>query len=222
MAQVMQPTGIFIFPIVVVVLSSVLYYLREFALVFNLVGSILWLVLISLMRTPVHQKNNAMLTILTATSVISLAVFAISELRQVPQQGIYWIVGLFMLVGVADSAAYFTGRRFGKRKLAPHISPGKTKEGLIGSLLTVWVMALAAGAVIWSTDYAQMLSFACICLVCAIFSVIGDLFMSLQKRKCDVKDSGILLPGHGGILDRIDSTLAVAPVYALCMKTFLL
>lgn len=120
------------------------------------------------------------------------------------------------VVVVADTAAYFSGRRFGKHKLAPSISPGKTWEGAIGAWLAITVYALLlfhfAGGTVKLTCVTQTLS-----LFWALFglSVLGDLFESILKRQAGIKDSGNLLPGHGGILDRIDSLTAVLPAATL-------
>lgn len=113
---------------------------------------------------------------------------------------------------VADSAAYFAGRRFGRHKLAPAISPGKTREGALGG-----AVAVLAYAGIVATTSGHALSLALLAAFLALFalSVLGDLFESWLKRRAGIKDSGNLLPGHGGVLDRIDSQLAVLPVAAL-------
>jgi phosphatidate cytidylyltransferase len=119
---------------------------------------------------------------------------------------------LFSLVWIADSGAYFSGRRFGKHKLAPSISPGKTWEGLVGGLLAnlVWIVVVYQFGSGWNLGFAQ---FLIISLVTSLISVVGDLFESILKREAGVKDSGKLLPGHGGVLDRIDSVIAAAPVF---------
>ena len=129
-------------------------------------------------------------------------------------QGHVWVLVVLLMVWAADSGAYFAGRRLGKRKLAPVISPNKTVEGLAGGLvagvLVAVVVAPLAGA-----SLAQLPLVALVALVAVIFSVIGDLFESLFKRHAGAKDSGSLIPGHGGILDRIDSVLAALPVFAV-------
>jgi phosphatidate cytidylyltransferase len=119
-----------------------------------------------------------------------------------------------LLIWVADSMAFFTGKRFGKTKLAPLLSPGKTREGLFGAL--VGALAIAALAAIWfRLPPSHVFYFIGLCLVATLFSVVGDLFESLIKRLAGVKDSSNILPGHGGILDRIDSFTAAAPVFTL-------
>jgi phosphatidate cytidylyltransferase len=120
---------------------------------------------------------------------------------------------LFVLVIVwaADIGAYFIGKRFGRVKLAPSISPGKTWEGVLGGLALVAVLALARAQ--WlEISVAVLLPF---CLAVAGISIIGDLTVSMFKRNAGVKDSGRLFPGHGGVLDRIDSVTAAAPFFAL-------
>lgn len=124
------------------------------------------------------------------------------------------LVFVFVLAASADSFAYFAGKRFGKNKLAPELSPGKTREGFLGGLVGVMMVSLVYVA------YAHMpielaVPFVLLCLVCGVVSVVGDLFESLMKREAGLKDSGRLIPGHGGILDRFDSHIAVAPVFWL-------
>ena len=123
------------------------------------------------------------------------------------------IVFLICVVSIADTGAYFSGKRFGRRKLAARVSPGKTIEGLLGALCAVSVLTFA-GACYFALTLGQGITLWLICLVTVLFSVLGDLFESMQKRYRGVKDSGRLLPGHGGILDRLDSLLAAAPVFA--------
>jgi phosphatidate cytidylyltransferase len=119
---------------------------------------------------------------------------------------------LFSLVWIADIGAYFSGRKFGKHKLAPSISPGKTWEGVIGGLLAnlVWIVGVYQLSSGWDLGLAQ---FLIISLATSLISVVGDLFESILKREAGVKDSGKLLPGHGGVMDRIDSVIAAAPVF---------
>ena len=139
-----------------------------------------------------------------------------------------WLVLAAMaIVWIADTAAYFAGRAFGRRKLAPAISPGKTWEGVYGALAAVALYALLLLTLAPPTGLASALdapvivaSIACALLITGI-SVIGDLFESLMKRHAGVKDSGNLLPGHGGVLDRIDALLAAMPLAALAAHVFM-
>jgi phosphatidate cytidylyltransferase len=131
------------------------------------------------------------------------------------------LLALMAIVWVADTAAYFAGRRFGKRKLAPSISPGKTWEGVYGALIAVTVYALALLPFAQRAGYsnpllpAAVIAWVALVLALAGVSIVGDLFESQLKRHRGVKDSGKLLPGHGGILDRIDALMAALPPAAL-------
>ena len=123
---------------------------------------------------------------------------------------------LFFLIFAADTGAYLAGRNFGKRKLAPSVSPGKTVEGMVGGLLLCAAWAACAGPLVFEIDRPQqILLLVALSLVVAAFSVLGDLSESMFKRAAGVKDSGTILPGHGGMLDRVDSILAGAPMMAL-------
>jgi phosphatidate cytidylyltransferase len=128
------------------------------------------------------------------------------------------LLGIMVLVWVADSAAYFTGRKFGKHKLAPSISPGKTWEGVLGALVGVSVYVLVVWVLI---DLSHLIMFIPMILLaswCWVgLAVMGDLFESAVKRQAGVKDSGALLPGHGGLLDRIDALTSTLPLAALAL-----
>ena len=119
---------------------------------------------------------------------------------------------VLMLVWIADSTAYFVGRAWGKRKLAPSISPGKSWEGAAGGLIGTALYAIITGFFIQPAHWAGFLAAA---VILAMVSIVGDLFESASKRQAGVKDSGALLPGHGGILDRLDGLVPVAVLTAL-------
>ncbi|HEU5339570.1 MAG TPA: phosphatidate cytidylyltransferase [Sulfuricaulis sp.] len=122
---------------------------------------------------------------------------------------------LFVLVWVADTAAYFAGSLMGKTKLAPHISPGKTLEGVAGAVLGVVLLAWLCGRILWGFEDSQLVLWIGLSVITALMSVAGDLTESKLKRIAGVKDSGKLLPGHGGVLDRIDALTAAVPLFAL-------
>jgi len=139
-----------------------------------------------------------------------------------------WLVLAAMAaVWIADTAAYFSGRRFGRRKLAPRVSPGKTWEGVYGALAAVVLYALALSPFARDAGFAgtpgpaTALAFAAFAILVAAVSVVGDLFESQLKRHAGVKDSGALLPGHGGVLDRVDALLAAMPFAALAATLWL-
>jgi phosphatidate cytidylyltransferase len=125
----------------------------------------------------------------------------------------WWLMYLFALVWVADSGAYFAGKAFGKHKLIPDVSPNKTIEGLLGGLLLTTCVIVSVAYYRNLADN-NLISFILLSMLVVLASVLGDLFESLLKRKANIKDSGTLLPGHGGVLDRIDSLLAAAPIFA--------
>ncbi len=118
------------------------------------------------------------------------------------------------LVWAADSAAYLVGRHFGKRKLCPQVSPGKTLEGLLGGLAGAALVGLVAGLA-FGLGGLRLAALVGLATACAAVSVVGDLAESLFKRHAGVKDSSHLLPGHGGVLDRVDALIAAAPLFAL-------
>lgn len=141
---------------------------------------------------------------------------ALSRLRLETRHGAQWVLFALVLVWMADIGAYFCGRRFGRRRLAPAVSPGKTWEGALGGLLASGVVALAGAA--WFG--LPLGPFLLLCLAAVAFSIVGDLTESLLKRFAGMKDSGTLFPGHGGVMDRIDSVTGAVPVLLLGL-TFL-
>lgn len=129
----------------------------------------------------------------------------------VANSGLIWLI--IGLIACADIGAYFAGRRFGKHKLAPAVSPGKTWEGAVGGLAAVAL--LGAALVVWhKVDGVQAAFWIAGLLLCGAISVFGDLFESMVKRAADIKDSSQLLPGHGGVMDRIDGWTAAVPMFA--------
>ncbi len=121
---------------------------------------------------------------------------------------------LFVLVSVADIAAYFSGKKFGKNKLAPELSPGKSREGFLGALFASFIVA-SIGILLFELDKSDWIYFICLCVITVMISVVGDLYESLLKRNAGAKDSGKILPGHGGVLDRIDSITSAAPGFVI-------
>ena len=129
-----------------------------------------------------------------------------------------FVLLLLLLVWAADSGAYFSGMRFGSKRLCPHVSPNKTFEGAYGGIFFAQVVAI--GYVVSATQSPTLKDFLVFCflaLVVALFSILGDLFESVLKRINGQKDSGTILPGHGGLLDRIDSLTASAPMFLMFM-----
>jgi len=123
-------------------------------------------------------------------------------------QGAEWVLFALVLVQVADIGAFFVGRRFGRHRLAPNVSPGKTWEGVAGGLIASMLVAILGSA----RFDVPLIQFLPLCLGVVAFSIVGDLTESLLKRFAGLKDSGRLFPGHGGVMDRIDSVTAAAPL----------
>lgn len=166
-------------------------------------------------QLPVRFNGiDIVLNLLAGVFIIGGAFVALTGLHQISDKGAYFILVLLLLIWIADIAAYFTGKKFGKHKLAPLVSPGKTWEGVAGAAGAVVVAALVIGALMHYTPLNMML-FAVLVLITTAYSIVGDLTESLFKRRVGVKDSSQLLPGHGGVLDRIDSLMAAAPVFLL-------
>ncbi len=152
---------------------------------------------------------------LAAGAILLLAAWAGALfIRDGLNNGALWLIACLAVIYGGDTFAYFSGRTFGGRKLAPNISPGKTWAGLYGALAGAIVVALVAGWLLGLRGHALAL-WQALAIVCLLLSIVGDLFESLIKRHRQVKDSGRLFPGHGGVLDRGDSLFAALPAFAV-------
>jgi len=180
-----------------------------------LASSLVWWVVILLMVLNYPRGSllqNRSFKAIAGFWLLAPCWLALVTLHSRVEDGPVYVLFLLTLIWVADSAAYFSGRRWGNKKMAPNVSPGKTMAGLWGAV---------AGGIIWSAagiyllQPVQSVGFIALCMVTVLFSVLGDLAESMFKRNARVKDSGNLLPGHGGVLDRIDSITAAAPVFVL-------
>lgn len=171
--------------------------------------AMLWLKQITFAQTK--TLANAELKMFVG-SLLMLPAWCAAVLLHESEHGARWTLFLFALIWCADIGAYFTGRKFGNKKLAPQISPGKTREGVYGGLALSGLFAICFG--LWTgkslPDAFLLMGLG---LLTVVFSIVGDLFESLMKRHANLKDSGTLLPGHGGVLDRIDSLLAALPAF---------
>ena len=189
------------------------------AWVYYVAGSF-WMVLVPLWIGWRQRIDGRALLLAVGAIVLVPAFAAMVDLRSIHPSLLIAVLGT---VWVSDTAAYFAGRRFGRRKLAPSISPGKTWEGVAGALAAVGIYALAwagLGAPGHTSAWPAAMRVAVtwilpVLLGLAVVGMIGDLFESLIKRQAGVKDSGTLLPGHGGILDRIDASVAMLPLAVL-------
>lgn len=182
-----------------------------------LIGVVYWIIVpISFYMLPKLQVFDQMQTglLLQGVVVMLIAALAIQYLRSyAPQASPQLLLYAMSIVWVMDIGAYFSGKRFGKTKLAPLISPGKTWEGVFGGLLATSLVALV---VLFSAQFAQgnQVKLIIATLLAASVSVYGDLAESRIKRAAEQKDSSQMLPGHGGVLDRVDGVLAAIPVFA--------
>lgn len=186
-------------------------------------GAVLWWIGVFfrlITATPEHATQNVSVRkLLLGVIILVPPVLAMSHIHEI-DNGPAWLLFAIVLIWVADIGAYFSGRRWGRVKLAPKLSPGKTREGLYGALFATSLYSLVAGWLL-GLSVTQMLLLLPLTLVATLFSVVGDLSESLLKREAGLKDSGSILPGHGGILDRIDSLTAAMPLFALLLPWIL-
>lgn len=177
------------------------------------ISAAFWIILVPAWFRRGWKTHNLWLLGVVGWVVLLPTGMAMLDLRaELPQP--WWLLGVMGMVWMADISAYFAGRRFGKNKLAPSISPGKTWEGVAGAMLGVMVYV---ALVIFGSGMTQHYSLLLFALAGVALSVIGDLFESAIKRQAGVKDSGALLPGHGGLLDRIDALTSTLPLAALVL-----
>jgi phosphatidate cytidylyltransferase len=213
-AGFIRPNSMAVKGVFVLVVAACLYtgwrYLLASAWMWHamLAASVWWLLALLWVMLAPGRVNPALAAIAGLMALVPcwLALVYIATTAE-PAAG--WVLFTLVLVWAADTGAYFTGRFFGKVPLAPRVSPKKTWEGVLGGLLVAGVVA-AAGC-FWLAGYVDWY-FVFLCVLVAAVSVVGDLTESMLKRASGLKDSGSLFPGHGGMLDRIDSVTAAAPV----------
>ena len=189
------------------------HYTPLFTVIYSL-SFAFWVLIVPFLLRSTRPIKSPIILMVIGWMVLLPTCLALYQLRELSP---LLLLGIMATVWIADTAAYFTGRAFGKNKLAAVISPGKTWEGVAGALLAVFIYALT-----WQqmTDNASLAAFLIpLLLVLTALGVIGDLFESMLKRQAGLKDSGNILPGHGGILDRIDALTSTIPV---AMLTFIL
>jgi phosphatidate cytidylyltransferase len=193
------------------VLAVLIHFLPDQAhamLLLWAMAAVFWVLVAPLWLARRWEARGVFVRALTGTLVLLPAWAAVVALRE---RSPWLLLGVMTVVWIADTAAYFAGRRFGRHKLAPRISPGKSWEGVGGAGLALALYASAISAAIVGLRVPGALLLAAALLY---FSILGDLFESWLKRVAGVKDSGTILPGHGGVLDRIDALLAALPIAA--------
>jgi len=206
--------------------QELIYILNDFMMVILWISMIFWIIVMPFILSRKLQfsiKNNTSLLAIAGVIIFTSDWYAFMLLRD---KGLWVLLSVLMIVWTADIGAYFTGKKFGKHKLAPQLSPGKSIEGALGGTVAVCIL----GLIFYSINISNMNFFNVIgqhlnwinLIFLSIFlagmSVIGDLFESQLKRLSNMKDSSGLLPGHGGALDRLDALLPVLPIAALCIQ----
>jgi len=192
--------------------------IEAFVLPLGVIAVAVWFAIVLLLVQPKAMTLRLPRVIGMSLAVV-LMLAAWFALMRFLSQGVIVLFSVLLIVWIADTAAYFAGRAFGRRKLAPHISPGKTWAGVAGAVLAVLVLALVIWVLVPDRRIYSNNLFASVGPAFALFllallvalSIAGDLFESLLKRQAGVKDSGQLLPGHGGVLDRVDAMLPLLP-----------
>lgn len=205
-----QP-ALFVLLVLAVTLASLFFEVTWIA--WWVASLVIWLMALSWVgkfptRTNWYGRKLALMGVVILTS-------AITAMFYLWQQSAWWLLYVFLMVWCADSGAYFIGRKLGRRKMAPNVSPNKSMEGLAGGLVTGLLLVLGISLFKLQLTGTALIAFIALSVLTILASVLGDLFESMLKRRADVKDSGTILPGHGGVLDRIDSLLSATPLFAL-------
>jgi phosphatidate cytidylyltransferase len=220
----LPPTAAYLLPALQAAIIAGLYlnwqWVSSQASVILICSAIAWLLMFTrLFKFHENQETGARFqwtSFFTALAAISSCWFALVWLRGQPQ-GEYLVLLLLILIWAADVGAYFTGKQFGRTKLAPSISPGKTWEGVAGGILLAGLIAVLLSRVMIPADLA-VVPLLLLTATTVLTSICGDLLISIHKRAVNLKDAGRLFPGHGGVLDRFDSLLPGACFFALGIR----
>ena len=212
--------------IVILIMVNSYHWIHEFRFLRDILFLVFvgWLfTLVWLAITPAEEILSNAVNVYTRGLVGLLLLvpcwLALLSIHASGEHGPYRLLALFVLVGLADSGAYFTGKLMGVTKLAPLISPGKTLQGVYGALVISLLGALLIGYLFGFSGF-NLWAYCGVALLSVVFSIVGDLFESVAKRSAGLKDSGSLFPGHGGVMDRIDGYTAAAPLYLLGLSWF--
>jgi phosphatidate cytidylyltransferase len=206
--------------------SQIIYLLVVFALIlvyryrldiWLMIGLVCWLlVLFAVILYPKSQVYWGHRAVVGVMGVVFLPLFANSVIQLYQtHHGQNLIVYAMSLVWAADIGAYLAGKRFGAHKLIPHVSPGKTVEGTVGGTVLALLVALVG---YFLFEPSAIVAWFLVALVTVFISILGDLLISLLKRRSHLKDTGNLLPGHGGVLDRLDSSIAALPLFYVAVN----
>jgi len=222
LAKVERPAGRWFFVMVTSVLMLLTYALLKdkSAMIALCSAALIWWAVACSMVIRCEQTGRSPASIVRnfcflGWFVLIPAWLSIIWIHHFPQTGPGLVLLLLLIIWGADTAAYLVGKRWGRHRLAPRVSPGKTWEGVIAAIVASISIAWAGVHFLPGLESRQALALVAVATVAVVFSVVGDLTESLVKRAAGVKDSGQLLPGHGGVLDRIDSLTAAAPTFSL-------
>lgn len=201
------------FVLLVLLLTMISLLFPKMWLIWWLMSVVIWLMALAWVwqyptRTQWYGRRLMTMGVIILTA-------AITAMFYLWQQSPWWLMYVFILVWCADSGAYFVGRKCGKTKMAPNVSPNKSMQGLYGGLTVGMGVALFISMYWLKYTGSVLLVFMLLSAMTIMASVLGDLFESMLKRRAGIKDSGTVLPGHGGVLDRIDSLLSATPIFAL-------
>ena len=202
-----------VFVMMVLAITLISWMLEVTWVLWWVASLIIWLMALSWVgKFPTHTNWYGKKLSLMGVVILTASITAMFYLWQLSA---WWLMYVFLLVWCADSGAYFVGRKLGRRKMAPNVSPNKSMEGLAGGLVTGLLVVIVISVFKLQLTGVALVAFVALSAVTILASVLGDLFESMLKRRAKVKDSGTILPGHGGILDRIDSLLSATPIFAL-------
>ncbi len=210
-------SGILYVGLVCILLGLAYYMLESKGSWLVVLGAVFWWIIalflvIAVQRQMLEMTKSRYYKALMGLFVLIPAWLSMVILHHRGQEGVILLVFLCVLVWIADISAYFAGRKWGKRKLSVRISPGKSWEGVYGAIMATMLYTLIY-SIINSMQLIETMLFITLCLVTTMASVLGDLMESLMKRAANVKDSSSLIPGHGGVLDRIDGLTAAGPIF---------
>lgn len=202
---------------------ALLFAMTLFSVYFSLAIACLWWIIAMVLvyvypRGSQHWSKSMVVRGIMGALVLVPCWVALNYIRN-QSDGIYALLFLLILIWGADISAFFVGRKFGRKKLVPQVSPGKTVAGLYGALICTFFITLIA-LLVCQIPLSFWFGSILISLLTVFFSIVGDLTESMLKRVAKLKDSGQMLPGHGGLLDRIDSLTAAAPVFVVCVLIF--
>ena len=208
--------GLFFITNILLFVAVLLIQNTELNLIIISLSLLWWLFCIPLLLSFPYKKNHLLHNqiVKTLVGIILLLATLVSMLliRNNPDYGSGFVLYLILTIWFADSGAYFAGRSLGKNKLIPKVSPGKTWEGVAGAIAVTLIVAVVSIDLL-EIPASLTVMFILVTFITVVYSVVGDLSESMFKRMADLKDSGSLLPGHGGILDRIDSLMSAFPVF---------